>query len=84
MAGAAAARSSVSSRWGTPRGGELPAVPEHGERAERLQMADLEAAAKEMDVGLDDGAPVLRLGRAEEIQVIAGAVGDQKGHARQR
>ena len=67
----------VQEQPGSPRRSELPAVPQDRDRPDRLAVADLEAAAEEVDVSLDerDAQP---LGRAEPFEVVARPVGDDE------
>ncbi len=60
-----------------PRRRERPAVPVDRQRARRLQVPQLEPAAPQVEIGLDDvGARVLR--GAQVRRVVPGAVRDQQ------
>lgn len=61
----------------TPRRGELPAIPVQRQRADRLQVADLGAAAKESDVGLYQRSTG-PLGVTEKVKLIARPVCDDQ------
>ena len=60
-----------------PGGGELPAIPEDGERPDRLEMPHLEPATVEADVRLDEGDSEL-LGRLQVKESVSGAVRDEE------
>lgn len=76
----------VQQETGPPGGGDRPAIPEDRERPDGLQMADLEPAAKETDVGLSErvgaldgvesGQPVARTVRYDERAVPAAVTQD--------
>jgi hypothetical protein len=60
-----------------PRRREPPAVPENRQRADRLQVPNLEAPVIEPDVSLDERAAE-QLRCAEVVDAVAGPVGDQE------
>ena len=64
----------------SPPARELPAIPEHRHRPERLQVAHFETAAVEPDVGLDD----VRCGRlrgAQQVETVTRAMRDDERRA---
>ena len=64
-----------------PSGRQPPAVPQHRERAQRLEVPDLDAAAPQVQISLDEPRRQ-RLGASQDAQVVAGAVGHDErcGH----